>query len=157
MTKESQPGPPDRDLRAANVAALLAKGVRDGDIEEADALRILRHELRRRNTNTKLKIARRSVQAQAVIDRYTEQGQPVPNNNSPEALHADHVFPLLSQQLRTTTTRAEWIEELQRVREVVCVTAQENYQLQQVEHRGVHGWQKYAEAGIEGVTRWPQG
>jgi hypothetical protein len=156
MTIKSQPGPSDRDLRAASVAAHLAKGVREGDIDEADALRILRHELRRRNTNTKLQIVRRSTKAQAVIDRYTEQGQPVPNNNSPEALHADHVFPLLNEQLRTITTRAEWIEELKRVREVVCVTAEENYQLQQVERRGVHGWQKYAEAGVKGVTSWPQ-
>jgi hypothetical protein len=35
-----------KDVRAAQIAHVLARAVREGGLEEADALRILRHELR---------------------------------------------------------------------------------------------------------------
>lgn len=81
-----------RDQRAAALAAHLAEGYREGKVEAVDVLRVLRHELRRRNTNSKMKIPRRSVEAQRVIDEYAQQGELPPKNGSADALHADHVF-----------------------------------------------------------------
>ncbi len=51
--KRSVDAPPatPSELRAAQVAHALARAVRDEEIAASDALRILRHELRRRNTN----------------------------------------------------------------------------------------------------------
>ena len=80
--------PAARDLRAAKVAHVISRAVRDGEIEASDALRILRHELRRR-TNASLRIARRSNGAQASVDTYAPDLPP--KNGSPDALHADHV------------------------------------------------------------------
>jgi len=139
-----------RDLRAAQVANVLAKAVRDGDVEGADAMRILRHELRRRNTNTTLTVRPRSKSAQTSIDKYAPD--PPPKNGSDDALHADHVYPLSSQTLQATDTLEQWVAELKRLRTVVCVTAAENYALEFVEKRGVTGPEKYAEAGVEFTT-----
>ncbi len=110
----------------------------------ADALRILRHELRRRNTNQALKT--RSTEAQRVIDEYGPAN--VPKNESPNALHADHVYPLTEDELHRIDTLDLWIEAMQRLRMVVCVTAKENYQLEACELRGVIGPRKYAEASV---------
>ena len=56
-----------RDRRDARLAAWLAQGVREGHVDASDALRVLRHELRRRNTNKKTGILRRSEAAHAVV------------------------------------------------------------------------------------------
>jgi hypothetical protein len=138
--------PTPKDLRAAQVAHVIARAVRDGEVDSADALRILRHELRRRNTNSALKIAQRSRGAQASIDKYAPD--PPPKNDSPDALHADHVYPLTSELLHAVDTVEKWIVELERLRTVVCVTAAENYALERVERGGVTGPQKYAQAGV---------
>lgn len=71
---EQTPSPISRDYRDATLAAHLAQGVREGKVDAVDALRVLRHELRRRNTNNKLRIVRRSVEAQRVIDEYAVLG-----------------------------------------------------------------------------------
>jgi len=111
-------------------------------------LRVLRHELRLRNTNKKLAIVQRSSAAQAVIDKHLEAGTPVPNNNSLDALHADHVYALTSEDLETIVSVDDWITALARLREVVCVTAAENYQLEVIEKGGITGPEKYIRAGI---------
>lgn len=138
--------PSARDLRAARVAHVLARGVREGEVDTSDALRILRHELRRRNTNTSLKIRQRSLAAQACIDKYAPD--PPPKNGSPDALHADHVYPLTKELLHTVDAVEKWIVELERLRTVVCVTAAENYVLEKIERRGVTGLEKYPRAGV---------
>jgi hypothetical protein len=141
----------DRDRRAAQVAHVLARAVRQGELMATDALRILRHELRRRNTNQALKIATRSTEAQRVIDEYGEAN--VPKNESPDALHADHVYPLTEDQLHRNDTLELWIDTMHRLRTVVCVTAKENYQLERCERAGVTGPDKYAQAGVTFTTR----
>jgi hypothetical protein len=146
MTSET---PSARDLRAAAVATVLARAVRAGEVEQSDALRIIKHEMRRRNTNQKLKIEKRSAAAQAVIDKYAALGEAPPNNNSPEALHADHVHGFTEDVLRATETPEQWLAALARLREVVCVTAEENYALEKIERSGVTGPAKYEQAGIE--------
>lgn len=140
------PPPAARDLRAAQVAHVLARAVRDGEVDSTDALRVLRHELRRRNTNTTLKIPRRSRAAQASIDKYAPD--PPPKNGSPDALHADHVYPLTSELLHTVDTVDKWIAALKRLRTVVCVTAAENYVLEKIEQGGLTGPEKYDRAGV---------
>ena len=139
--------PTTAELRAAQLAHVLARAVRDNEIDVRTALRVLRHELRRRNTNKKLQIPTRSRGAQAAIDKYGAKG--VPKNGSGDALHADHVHPLTEATLRETDTVAKWIVELRRVQLVVCVTATENYQLEVIERGGTTGPAKYALAGIE--------
>ena len=138
--------PTPKQLRAAQVAHVLARAVRDGEVEASDALRILRHELRRRNTNTSLTITQRSHGAQASIDKYAPE--PPPKNGSPDALHADHVYPLTAELLHTIDTVDKWLDELDRLQTVVCVTASENYALEKVERSGVTGPEKYAQAGV---------
>ena len=115
-----------------------------------DALRVLRHELRRRNTNKKLKIPTRSVAAEAVIEKYGAAG--VPKNDSDDALHADHVHPLTEATLRDTDTVDKWVVQLRRLQMVVCVTAAGNYRLEGVERSGTTGPAKYELAGIEFTT-----
>lgn len=137
-------------MRAARVAAVLAKAVRDAEISPVDALRILRHELRRRNTNAHTAIPVRSGGAQAAIDHYGEGN--VPRNGSPHALHADHVYPLTELELRSTRSVEAWVAELRRVEMVVCVTAEENYRLMRVEKTGLTGPAKYARAGVTFTT-----
>jgi hypothetical protein len=138
------------DVRAARVADVLARAVRDGEVEAVDALRILRHELRRRNTNSTLRIPQRSAGAQASIDKYAPLAPP--KNGSPDALHADHVYPLTAELLLTTQTVDAWLVELARLREVVCVTAAENYALERAEHSGVTGPDKYEAADVTFLT-----
>ena len=118
-----------RDIRDARLAAWLAQGVREGQVDGSDALRVLRHELRRRNTNKKSGISRRSEAAHAVVTTYAERGVPVPQNGSDDALHADHLYKIDAETLAKFTTADEWLAELARLRQVVCVTAKENYQL----------------------------
>lgn len=138
----------EKDQRDAAVAAVLAPAVRDGEVHTADALRIIKHEMRRRNTNKKIAIKRRSVQAQQVIDKYTALGQPPPNNNSDEALHADHVYPIREEELRNVTSADNWVHTLLRLREVVCVTAKDNYRLEAIERTGITGPAKCLKANI---------
>jgi hypothetical protein len=138
--------PTEQDLRAARLAFVLARAVRSGEVEAADALRVLRHELRRRNTNATPTIAHRSHGAQASIEKYAP-GLP-PKNGSPDALHADDVYPLTSDLLHIVDTVEGWLTELERLRTVVCVTAAENYALEKVEQQGVIGPLKYARAGV---------
>ena len=135
------------ELRAAQVAHVLARAVREKEIAASDALRILRHELRRRNTNKKEQIVTRSRRAQQVIEQYG--AGLVPKNSSPDALHADHVYPLTVESINDNRTAEEWLAELRRVAMVVCVTAEENYRLEAIERAGVTGPEKYAQAEIE--------
>jgi hypothetical protein len=141
----------DRDRRAAQVAHVLAQAVRDGEVAVADALRILRHELRRRNTNRAQKIATRSTEAQRVIDHYGAAN--VPKNASVDALHADHVYSLTEDELYRNDTLELWINAMHRLRMVVCVTAKENYRLETCERKGVTGPDKYAQTGVTFTTR----
>lgn len=141
----------DKQVRAAQVAHVLARATRNDEVSAADVLRILRHELRRLNTGNKLKVATRSVEAQAVIDRCAAAGEKVPNNNSDDALHADHVWPITERHLTEVTTVDAWVEELRLLATVVCVTARENYRLIRVE-KTTSGPEKYALAGVAFTT-----
>jgi hypothetical protein len=140
--------PSDRDVRDAALASILAQAVREDRLLAVDALRVIRHELRRRNTNRKLAITKRSLAAQAVIEKYARSGQAIPKNSSDEALHADHVYALTDKDLLTHRTVEDWLVELARLREVVCVTASENYRLEKLERVGFNGPAKYTEAAI---------
>lgn len=142
---------PTKDERYAAVANALAAAVRAGEVDAKDALRILRHELRRRNTNKTLTIPERSEAAQAVIEDYAKRGIPVPKNGSLDALHADHVMPLTAEHLETLTTTDAWLGALPDLMRVVCVTAKENYDLEVIERGGITGDAKYGEAGIRFV------
>lgn len=133
------------------MAHALARAVRDEEVHAVDATRIIRHQLRLLNTNKKAAILTRSVGAQAVIDRYTQSGEPIPKDSSDDALHADHVFPLTQEALYEVTTLEGWIEELRRLSMVVCLTAKENYTLEQVE-RTVTGPEKHKIAGLRFTT-----
>lgn len=132
------------------MAHVLARAARNDEVAAADVLRVLRHELRRLNTGNKLKVPTRSVEAQAVIDRYTAAGEKVPNNNSDDALHADHVWPITERHLKEVTTAA-WDAELRLLATVVCVTARENYRLIRVE-KTTPGPEKYAITGVRFTT-----
>ncbi len=92
---------------------------------------------------------RRSAAAQGVIDKYAAEGRRPPTNDSLEALHCDHVFALTDAHLVELTTQQAWLARLSELDLVVCVTAAENYKLEQVERAGVDGWPKYAAAGVE--------
>lgn len=138
----------NRDQRDAELAAVLAEAVRAGRLQAADALRVIRHEMRRRNTNKTATLRYRSARAQAVIDEYAERGASPPKNGSDDALHADHVYELGADHLHRTVTVEEWRVVLAAARTVVAVTARENYILQKLETSGVHGPAKYIEAGV---------
>lgn len=140
--------PTPKELRAARLATVLSRGVREGDLDAADALRVLRHELRRINTGRAEAASKRSVKAQAVIDKYADDPKRRPRNGSPEALHSDHVYALTMHELDRLYTVEEWVRELERLREVVCVTAAENYTLMKVENGGTWGYPKYDAAEI---------
>ncbi len=142
--------PADKKLRAAKVAHALARAVREGDVNAVDASRILRHELRRLNTNRAHKITIRSARAQASIEKYAPERPP--RNGADDALHADHVYPFTTNLLYEVTTLEEWVRALRHLGLVVCVTAKENYALEQLERKGEHGPVKYAAAGITFVT-----
>jgi hypothetical protein len=141
----------DRDRRAAQVAHVLARAVRDGELVSTDALRIIRHELRGRNTNQAQNIPTRSTAAQRSIDTYGPAN--VPKNASLDALHADHVYSLTEDELHRNDTLEMWVNQMHRLRTVVCVTAKENYMLQTYERRGITGPRKYAEAGVTFTTQ----
>jgi hypothetical protein len=151
VAERTTPPVSERDRRAAQVAHVLARAVRDGELEAVDALRILRHELRRRNTNQAQKIVVRSTEAQRVIDAYGAAN--VPKNASPDALHADHVYSLSEDDLRGNDTLELWISAMQRLRTVVCVTARENYLLETFERKHITGPRKYDKAGVTFTTR----
>jgi hypothetical protein len=137
-----------RDRRFAALAAVLARAASAGEIVDVDALRVIRHELRRRNVNRAIKSGRRSVAAQAVIDKYAMAKTPIPKNSSDDALHCDHVFPLSLSDLQRLQSVDAWMAELPRFTEVVCLTAVENYRLEVLEKTGASGWSKYEAAGI---------
>jgi hypothetical protein len=143
----------DKEIRAAQVAHALASAVREGDVNAVEAARVLKHELRRLNTNRSHKLAVRSAGAQASIEKYAPERPP--RNDSADALHADHVYPFTSSLLYEVTTLRGWVRELRRLAMVVCVTARENYALEQVESAGERGPGKYAAAGITFVTPVP--
>lgn len=56
---------------------------------------------------------------------------------------------LSERDLADVTTQDAWLKRLPPLDVVVCVTAAENYSLQQVERAGISGWEKYKEAGVE--------
>lgn len=137
-------GAGDRDRRFAQLAYVLGAAVRAGDLQAPDALRVLRHELRRRNTRGAERAAVRSQAAQDVINKY---GKDRPRNGSDEALHVDHVWRLTEVDLDQLRSVDAWLEAMPRLNEVVCVTARENYQL--MAHEREHpGPNKYGLAGI---------
>jgi hypothetical protein len=142
-----------KELRAAQVAHVLARGVRDGEVNPIDASRILKHELRRLNTNRSHTLEVRSHGAQASIEKYAPRRPPP--NGSGDSLHADHVFPFAVDLLHEVKTVDGWVSELRRLATVVCVTAKENYALEQVEKAGAHGPEKYAAAGVTFASRVP--
>jgi hypothetical protein len=144
-------GPTPKDQRLAAVAAALARAVVAADVDAADALRIIRHELRRRNTNRALGAPFRSRRAQEVIDRYAQAGEPIPKNSSNDALHCDHVFQVTVDDLYRLHTRDDWLAAIVHLDQVVCVTAAENYHLERIERTGVQGWAKYPKADVEVV------
>ena len=89
-----------------------------------------------------------------MIDKYKTVGQPIPNNNSNEALHADHVWPILEQHLQGTISVDAWVNELRHLATVVCVTASENYRLIVVE-KTTPGPEKYSPAGVRFTSPVP--
>ena len=149
MDETSTSPPTEKQRRAAGLASALAAGVREGTVEPVDALRVLRHELRRLNTNKALKVWPRSVSAHEVIARYAAVSEKPPKNGSLDALHCDHVFALRVDDLHAVTTPDGWIRKLAELRRVVCVTAEENYRLELVEKQGLTGMEKYDQAGID--------
>jgi hypothetical protein len=144
-----------KHLRFARLAAALAKAVVNDELPAQEALPVLRHQLRKMNTNRALLAPIRSVAAQAVVDRHAEAGEPIPKNGSADALHCDHVHQLSAADLRVWTTVDEWTRQVAWLAEVVCVTAAENYALEQVERAGITGWQKYEAAGVVFLTDAP--
>lgn len=138
-----------KELQAAQIAHVLARAVRDGEARAVDVRRILRHEQRTRQVGLKLSIPARSKGAQAAIDEYAPD--PPPNNNSDDALHADHVYPFDPQLFFEVTTLDGWVSTLARLDMVVCVTAAENYRLIAIENGGTTGPDKYVTADIEFV------
>lgn len=151
MAQPIQPPMRTKKERQAAVAAALAGAYRNGDVASEDALRIIRHELRRLQVNKKLLIPKRSTAAHSVVVDYLSRGVPIPRNGSDDALHADHVHPLSVRQLRTLQTIPQWLRAFKRLEQVVCVTAAENYRLEQIERQGVKGPAKYKKANIEFV------
>jgi hypothetical protein len=142
-----------QERRAAQVAHVLARAVRNKEVASTDALRILRHELRRLNTNKSHKLETRSRGAAASIEKYAPDGPP--RDDSDDALHADHVYPFTADLFNEVTTVGGWLRELRRQATVVCVTAKENYALEQVEKAGIRGTDKYAAAGVTFTTPVP--
>lgn len=139
-----------KHLRLAQLAHVLARGVRAEELEAVVALRVLKHELRRLNTNTTMGIPRRSLAAQASVEKYAPKKPP--QNGSGEALHADHIYPPTAQLLQDLVTVERWLAALPQLTDVVCVTAMENYKLQSFERAGVIGPAKYEEADVTFTT-----
>ncbi|MGZ4542516.1 MAG: hypothetical protein ACXVGN_10935 [Mycobacteriaceae bacterium] len=105
-----------RDERFARRANVVAAGVRNGDIQAEDALRVLKHQLRIFTRNQAMKITRRSTVAQRSSRGH--DGAP-PKNGSGSALHSDHVHPLNRDQLVTLTSVHMWLAVLDQLREIV--------------------------------------
>jgi hypothetical protein len=76
-----------------------------------------------------------------------------PSPEGVDALHADHVYSLTEDELHRNDTLELWINQMHRLRTVVCVTAKENYLLQTYERRGITGPRKYIEAGVTFTTQ----
>lgn len=144
----------ERQHRAAALAHVLARAVRENEVAYGDARRVIVHELRRLNNNQKPEIRPRSAGAQRAIEQYGE-GE-VPKNGSDDALHADHYATITPETFERVTSIEAWVEELNRLAtSVVCVTAKENYRLEQIERAGLVGPQKYAAAEITFVDPVP--
>ncbi len=60
-------------------------------------------------------------EVQRSIDTYGPAN--VPKNASLDALHADHVYSLTEDELHRNDTPELWINQMHRLRTVVCVTA----------------------------------
>lgn len=132
--------------RLAQLAHVLARGVRDQELEATVALTVIKHELRKLNTNKTMGLPRRSLAAQASVEKHAPSKPP--QNGSGEALHADHVYPPVTRTLHDLVTVELWEAALPRLTEVVCVTAVENYELQRIEKDGISGPEKYDRAGV---------
>jgi hypothetical protein len=149
-----------KDVRWAKLANVLAEAARAGRVDPQDARTVLVHALRVRNNNAKLQIRPRSTGAQASIDRYAPD--PPPPNGSPDSLHADHVYcfphtgPKLTEFFSRMTTVDTWLRELQKLDQVVCLTAAENETVRRVE-KDLAGPEKYDRAGIVFVDPTPWG
>lgn len=141
--------PPLKDARFAALGAVLARAAESGELEPLVAIRVLKDQLRKRNTNKRDSVQRRSKAVQGVYDRCATQGKPVPKNDSLDAPHCDHLWTLTSDDLSRLQTVDAWLAELPRLDEVVLLTAAENYRLQPFEKQGMTGYQKYEAAGIE--------
>lgn len=142
-----------KEERAARVAHVLARSVRQGEVNAVDALRILKHELRRLNTNRSHLLSTRSTGAQASIEKYAPDHPP--RNDSDDALHADHVYSFTVDILDQVTTFDARVLELRKLAIVVGVTAKENYVLESLENAGQCGPEKYAAAGVTFATPVP--
>jgi hypothetical protein len=150
MSGSSEPAQPLlRDSRFAALAAVLARAAESGELEPLVAIRVIKDQLRKRNTNRRDSIERRSRAVQEVYDRCAAAGTTVPKNDSLDAPHCDHVWSITPEDLARLQTREAWLFELPRLDEVVLVTAAENYRLQQFERTGLTGYAKYDAAGIE--------
>jgi hypothetical protein len=75
----------------------------------------------------------------------------VPKNDSLDA-RADRVYSLTEDRLQQNDTLERWIDVMQRLRTVVCVTAKENYRLEKCEREGITGPAKYAGADVTFTT-----
>lgn len=135
----------DKVQRFAELAAALAGAARRGEVRDVDALRVLRHELRRMNVNKAASIPVRSVAAAASVIRHN--GKP-PKNGSGDALHCDHVYRLMKVDLDSWITVGDWLGRMDRFMEVVCVTADENYKIETFERQGASGFEKYELANV---------
>ena len=104
-----------KDERLVALADALASAAREGQVSVDDAARVVRHELRQRNKKKAISVVRRSVAAQVVIERYGADGQPIPTNSSPDALHSDHVFKLSSGRILHLEGQDAWLAEMPRL------------------------------------------
>jgi len=83
-------GATSKRTQAAQVAHVLARAVRDGEVRSVDARRLLGHERRRLNTNRKPEISTRPRGAQAAITKYAPE--PVLKNGSADPLLAGYTL-----------------------------------------------------------------
>lgn len=139
----------NRRERLPALCAVLAEAYRDGKLQGTDVLRVLGHERRTLMTNKTPGLPVRSMGAQTVIDDYAAKKVTVPKNGSLDALHADHVHRLSETHLLTLTTEVDWQGAMAELLAAVCVTARENYALEQLEKNGASGWGKYTQAGVK--------
>jgi hypothetical protein len=133
--------------RVAQIAQVLSRAVRHGEADADAVLRILRHEVRCLATEETLRAATRSVAAQTVVERLGASAG-VPGTRASDLLRAEHVRPFTEHVLHRTKGVEGWLRELERLGEVVCVTAAERTALRAVERAGVTGDDRWAAAGI---------